>query len=108
MARLPADVRFERQERDTGEPDDTVYVAGRGKCYHELPRCGLANAAATYQELTREEAQRKWLAPCKTCVLDESADKTPTGPTVADIQRLVVQGREDEIGALFADGGEER
>jgi len=73
---------FDRQELDDGAADDTVHIStGHGlggtggrheaRTYHEDAECfQLTKTGRESEEKTREEAQRKWLGPCKDCVLD--------------------------------------
>lgn len=51
-------------ESKTEGQEDTVWVSKSGKRYHALPTCsGMKNAA----EITRDEAVRRGLTPCKKC-----------------------------------------
>ena len=57
-------------EQDGGEPDDTVTVSrhvGDRRTYHE-PGC---HDYSTVREITRREAHRKLLVPCRRCVLSD-------------------------------------
>lgn len=67
---------LDRQEFDSGAPDDTVYIVATGgngsksqtkaKFYHDDEDCfQLTNDV---QESTREFEQRRWRGPCSVCV----------------------------------------
>lgn len=66
----PRSERLERQKRDEKETG-TVYYTGRapGNHYHEDPDCRYVNKELV--PISREDAKRRWLSPCKGCVLDD-------------------------------------
>lgn len=62
--------RLERQDLDTGDPDDDVVTTQRA--YHDDPNCSHVEKAGESQirrDLDRNGAQLRWLAPCWDCVL---------------------------------------
>lgn len=66
--------RIERQNRDDGDLDDSVYlkVGGRAavRTYHDEADCPTINGGDV-RERTRRGAQRAWKAPCRYCVLGD-------------------------------------
>lgn len=84
--------RIARQDRDDGAPDDDVYRQWRSEwnaayAYHEDRECRkLASVPDDAVELiTREAAQRKWLAPCAFCVLESVLGNARPNPEVDDV-----------------------
>lgn len=63
--------REQRIEHDDGDPDDTVYYTrSRPSTYHARQNC-RATGDAELREVDRAAAQRRVLAPCRFCVLDD-------------------------------------
>lgn len=68
---------LDRQEFDTGAPEDTVYIVATGgngsqsktkpKFYHDDEDC--FQLPENVEESTREAEQRRWRGPCSNCVL---------------------------------------
>lgn len=62
--------RLDRQDRDPGDLDDDVVATQRA--YHDDDGCihvQKADEQKINRDLTRREAQLRWLAPCSDCVL---------------------------------------
>lgn len=67
--------RIDEQEKDDGNLEEKVLVIQTtwSSHYHESEDCkylSTSNDSET-EEIKRKNAQRKWLAPCHLCVLDE-------------------------------------
>lgn len=67
------DQRLQRQERDSGAPDDDVYSAGGSVVYHDDRDCIRLKKVddENVETDTRAAEQRRWKSPCLWCVLDE-------------------------------------
>lgn len=67
--------RIDLQASDDGDPDDEVYVSARtnrnARAYHVDPDCNSLPNEIPYRVISRQAAQRRWLGPCRICVLDE-------------------------------------
>jgi len=64
------DERVAMQEHDDGARDDTVFVSRSGNrySYHDDPAC-VNQRDNDPVEQSRAAAQRRWLAPCRACIL---------------------------------------
>jgi len=82
MSNVTREELLARQELDSGNPDDTVYVRpseGNGsttqthaRVYHDDADC--YNLAANPEESTRAAEQQRWRGPCKTCTVADPTD----------------------------------
>lgn len=71
--------RLSLQDDDDGDPDDTVFVAhynaagANSEQYHEAGcrylRRSRQGSDKDPDSMSREDAQHRWLAPCRACVL---------------------------------------
>jgi hypothetical protein len=76
MVKMTREQREARIERDDGDPDDVVFLSsdsGTAKTYHERRDCRHLQVADAFERLARGECWRQIRAPCKTCVLAETA-----------------------------------
>lgn len=67
---LPRDDRLDRQSKDWGDEQDTVYRldSSNSMCYHGEADCHNLARGDDVLETTRAAAKRRWLAPCGVCV----------------------------------------
>jgi len=88
--------RIALQKEDRGDPEDTVYYLPakveewgsrektRGRVYHGRVDCpNIRQSGREPSAVTRAAAQRRWLAPCKFCIL-RSESEVPDEPPAPD------------------------
>lgn len=88
MARISHKKHRELIKADDGDPETTVYARSNGRdTYHVTTKCH--RSPASHVEMTREDAQRHALKPCRTCVeaVNDSSDGYPTDSRLADTIR---------------------
>lgn len=84
MSSMRREDRIHRQQRDDGDPTDTVYLkqtatatSGTKAVYHDTLECHQAPGdRSEYTTVERERAHDQWLSPCRMCVLD-AVDHSP-------------------------------
>lgn len=94
--RPTSEERIERQERDNGAPEDTVWQATGGSYkslrYHDDRNCSYLNQSdGDPEDMARAEAKARWLAPCTHCV--------PLAPEAS--RQAVYRGLLSAIGRYF-------
>jgi len=68
-------VRLQQIKEDDKDPTDTVVVStsasAHGQSYHDPEAdCPHVKEITETREVTREDAQKRILAPCETCILE--------------------------------------
>lgn len=79
MSKPDRELRIERQQYDDGDADDVVTVSRSyyGAAYHDDADCEyLPDDADRVREITRGDAQARWMQPCLFCVVATGADIT--------------------------------
>jgi len=63
--------RINLQSDDKGDPNDTVWFfrSPDNKHYHNDEDCRLINEGTKTKPTSRQGAWKRWLAPCRICVL---------------------------------------